>query len=94
VPTIDLDAPAPPQRPGARVRPARPLVAVLAGAILFGLAGEPVPMTPLDGSATCEQLPPIKGRPDGPVRLTVIDDRNGRVLQMIECDLPFNPAGQ
>jgi hypothetical protein len=96
VPTIDLDTPAPPQRPRVRVRPARPLIAVLAGVILFGVAGEPVsPESPLNPSAVCEQLPPIPGRAEGgPVKLTVLDERNGQILQVIECVLPFNPLGQ
>lgn len=95
MPTIDLDSPAPPQRPGVRVRPARPLIAVLAGVILFGVVGEPVsPASPLDPSAVCAQLPPIAGREGGPVKLTVIDDRSGQIMQVIECVMPFSPLGQ
>jgi hypothetical protein len=95
VPTIDLDSPAPPQRPGVRMRPSRPLIAVVAAAVLFGVAGEPVsPGSPLHQSSVCEQLPPIPGREGGPIQLTVIDERDGEIIQVIECVPPFSPFGQ
>jgi hypothetical protein len=95
VPTIDLDSPAPPQRPGIRVRPSRPLIAVLAGVILFGLVGEPVtPASPLNPSAVCAQLPPVPGLEGGPLKLTIVDERSGQVVQFIECEMPFNQLGQ
>ncbi|GIE34657.1 hypothetical protein Ait01nite_077020 [Actinoplanes italicus] len=95
MPTIDLDSPAPPQRPGVRVRPSRPLIAVLAGVVLFGLVGEPVtPASPLNPSAVCAQLPPIPGRDAGPMQLTIIDERDGQVMYVVTCEMPFNQLGQ
>ena len=93
--TIDLDSPAPPQRPGVRARPARPLIVVLAGVILFGLAGEPVsPASPLDPSMVCAHMPPTPGADGEPMRLTIVDDRSGEIVQFIECRMPFSQLGQ
>jgi hypothetical protein len=71
------------------------LIAVLAGVILFGVAGEPMsPGSPLDRSAVCAQMPPIPGREGELLQLVVIDERTGRIAQVIECVTPVSSQGQ